>query len=53
LVPEGETINAVYYKVVTERLLNRIRLVRPGICKSGDWFLLHDNAPSHNATIVK
>jgi len=20
---------------------------------SGDWFLLHDNAPSHNATIVK
>ena len=54
-VPEGETINAVYYKGVTERLLNRIRirLVRPDMCESGDWFLLHDNAPSHNATIVK
>jgi len=52
-VPEGETINAVYYKVVMERLLNRIRRVRPGMCKSGDWFLLHDNAPSNNATIVK
>jgi len=52
-VPEGETINAVYYKVVMERLLNRIRRVRPGMCESGDWFLLHDNAPSHNATIVK
>jgi len=52
-VPEGETINAVYYKGVMERLLNRIRLVRPGICESGDWFLLHDNAPSHNETIVK
>ena len=52
-VPEGETINAVYYKGVMERLLNRIWHVRPGICESGDWFLLHDNAPSHNATIVK
>ena len=26
-VPEGETINAVYYKRVMERLLNRIRRV--------------------------
>jgi hypothetical protein len=23
------------------------------MCESGDWFLLHDNAPSHNPTIVK
>jgi len=36
-----------------ERLLNRIRRVRPGLCESGDWFLLNDNAPSHNVTIVK
>jgi len=52
-VPEGETINTVYYKGVMERLLNRIRHVVPGMCESGDWFLLHDNAPSHNATIGK
>jgi len=52
-VPKGENINAVYYKGVMERLLNRIRRVRPGLCESGDWFLLHDDAPSHNATIVK
>jgi len=52
-VPEGETINAVYYKGVMERLLNIIRRVRLGMCESGDWFLLHDNAPFHNATIVK
>ena len=51
--PESETNNAVYYKGVMERLLNRIRRVRPGMCESGNWFLLHDNAPSHNATIVK
>ena len=42
-VPEGETINAVYYKDVKERLLNRNRRVSPGMCESGDWFLLHDN----------
>jgi len=23
------------------------------MCDSGDWFLLQDNAPSHNTTIVK
>jgi hypothetical protein len=47
-VTEGETINAVYYEGVMERLLNRIRHVRPRMCESGDWFLLH-----HNATIIK
>ena len=31
---------------------NRIPRVRPGICESRDWFLLHDNAPYHNAIIV-
>ena len=35
-LPEGETINAVYYKGVMERLLNRIQRVRPGMCESGD-----------------
>ena len=43
----------MYYKTVIERLLNRIRRVRPNMCESGDWFLLHDNDLSHNATIVK
>ena len=52
-VPEGETINAVYYKGVMERLLNRIWRVRPGMCESGDWFLLHDNTLCHNMTIIK
>jgi len=52
-VPEGVTIIAMYYKVVMKRLLHRIRRVRPGMCESGDWFLSHYNAPSHNATIVK
>jgi len=42
-VPEGETINAVYYKGVMERLLNRIRRVRAGKCEPDDWFLLQDS----------
>ena len=52
-VPEGENINAMYYKGVMEGILNRIRRVRSGMCESGARFLLHDNAPSHNATIIK
>jgi len=53
LVLEGETINAAYYKGAMEKLLNRIWWVRPGMCESGDWILLHDNAPSHNMTVIK
>jgi len=52
-VREGETVNAVYYKVVMKRLLNKIWCVRLGMCESGDRFLLHYNAPSHNAIIVE
>ena len=52
-VPESETINAVYYKGVMERLVNRIGHFTPGMFESGDWFLLQDNATFHNATIVK
>jgi len=52
-VPEGETINAMYYKGVMERLLNRIRHVKSGMCESGEWFLFHVNSTSHNATIIK
>ena len=44
-VPEGETINAMYYKGVMERLLNRIWCVRPGMCESGDWFLFCTTTP--------
>jgi len=44
-VPEGKTINAVYYKGVMERLLNRIRRVRPGMCESGDRFLFARQHP--------
>lgn len=52
-VPPNQTVNAVFYKGVMERLLARIRRVRPQFHESGDWFLLHDNAPSHSSILVK
>ena len=38
---------------VLDRLLKRIRLVRTAKFQSSEWFLLHDNVPSHNAAVVK
>jgi len=38
---------------VLDLLLKRIRRVRTAKLQSSEWFLLHDNAPSHNAAIVK
>jgi hypothetical protein len=35
-----------------ERLLKRIQPVRPAAFLFRDFFILHDNAPSHKATIV-
>jgi hypothetical protein len=52
-VPEGQKVNAEFYVGVLDRLLKRIRRVRTAKFKSSEWFLLHDNAPSHNAAIVK
>lgn len=34
-------------------LLKRMRRVRPELLDSGNWQLLHDNAPTHNSIIVQ
>jgi len=52
-VPEGQKVNADFCVGVLDRLLKRIRRVRTTIFQYSEWFLLHDNAPSHNAAIVK
>ena len=44
-VPDGKTVNAELYTGILDRLLKRIQ--HP-FC-SGDFFLLHDNAPAHKA----
>lgn len=50
---EGCTINAQYYRAVLERLISRIRRVRPALFGDRDFFLLHDNAPAHTAASVR
>jgi len=52
-VPEGQKVNAEFHVDVLDRLLKRIRRVRTAKSQSSEWFLLHDNAPSHNAAIVQ
>ena len=52
-VPEGQKENAEFYVGVLDWLLKRIRRVRTAKFQSNEWFLLHDNAPSHNAETVK
>jgi len=52
-VPEGQKVNAEFYVGVLDRLLKRIRRVRTAKFQSSEWFLFHDNAPSHNTAIVK
>ena len=52
-VPAGQTINAAIYQAVLNRLLQRIRRVRPELHRTGKWMLLHDNAPVHSAIRVR
>jgi len=54
-VQEGCTVNAEYYKGVSDHLISRIRRVRSALYRMRDFFLLHDNAPgafgSKNSTL--
>ena len=52
-VPERQKVNAEFYVSVLDLLLKRIRRVRTAKFQSSEWFLLHNNAPSHNAAIVQ
>ena len=45
-VQEGCTVNAECYKGVLDRLISRIRRVRPALYRTRDFFLLHDNGPA-------
>ena len=52
-VQQGCTVNAEYYKGVLDRLISRIRRVRPALYRTRDFFLLHDNAPAHSAAKIR
>jgi len=52
-VQEGCTVNAEYYKGVSDRLISSIRPVRPALYRTLDFFLLHDKALAHSATKIR
>jgi hypothetical protein len=52
-VPEGLTVNSAFYVEDSGRLLKRISRVRLQLPAEDSWFLLHDNAPSHSALVVR
>jgi len=52
-VPEGQTVNQVYYKEVLTNLCQRVRRKRPEMWKNGWWVVHQDNTPAHNALSVK
>lgn len=52
-IPEGRTVNKQLYTEILKRLRDAIRRKRPEKWAGNDWFLLHDNAPSHRSLMVK
>jgi len=52
-VPEGQKVNAEFNVGIFDQLLKKIRRVRPAKFQSSKWLFFHDNAPSHNAAIIK
>jgi len=52
-VPNGQTVNQVYYWEVLERLHEKVRQKRPEISANNSWILHHDNAPAHKALSVR
>lgn len=52
-LPEGQTVNKEYYLGVMRRLREAIRRKRPELWAENSWILHHDNAPSHNAIIIR
>jgi hypothetical protein len=52
LVPERKTVNAEFYKGVTDCFLKRIQWVRPAVFCSQDFFMLHHNVPTHTVASV-
>ena len=51
-VPAGQTVNSAFYEEVLKQLLRRIHHVRPELHRTGQWMLLHYNAPAHYAICV-
>jgi hypothetical protein len=52
-VPAGQTVNSELYEQVLKWLLPCTPLVWPELQRTGQWMLLHNNAPAHCAIRVR
>jgi len=52
-VPNGQTVNQVYYLEVLERLREKVRRKRPELFAKNSWILHHDNSPARTALSVR
>jgi hypothetical protein len=52
-LPPGQTVNGKFYCEVLKRLREGIRRKRPDKWKNNNWFLHHDNAPTHTSLVVR
>ena len=50
---QGCTVNAEYYKGALDCLILCIWQVCPALYHTGDFFLLHNNAPVHSAALIR
>ena len=51
--PAGQTINSAFHQAGLNRLVQRIRRVRPELHRTVKWMLLHDKVPAHSAIRVR
>ncbi len=47
----GQTVTSTVYLAVMKYLMYHICRSRSEYCEQGNWSLLHDNAPTHTATL--
>ena len=52
-VPIGQTVNCKFYCEVLKRLREGIRRKRSDKWKNNNWFLHHDNLPTHTSLVVR
>lgn len=52
-VPEGQVINAIYYRDIMKLYLKRMNWVTLVLYQSKDWSLLHKSAPLHKTETMK